>query len=219
MGNKVNPLGFRLAIDKNWHSLWFAADKKTYQKNLLEDFKIRRFLEEKLKMAGLAKVQIERLINKLKITLYVSRPGMVIGRGGSGLELLKKELCKLVSIPDPEKNLELEDVVEVKQPDLSAVLVAQRIAEQLEKRLPYRRVVTKAIERVMAAGAKGIKVVLTGRVAGAEIARRETFGDQGKTGTIPAQTLRADIDYASCPAFTRSGYVGVKVWIYKGEKE
>ncbi|MGB9706849.1 MAG: 30S ribosomal protein S3 [Microgenomates group bacterium] len=219
MGQKVNPLGFRLALDKDWRSCWFAADKKTYRKNLLEDIKIRKFLMEKLKLAGITRVQIDRSINKIKITLYVSRPGVVIGRGGTGLELLKKELCKLVSLPDPEKNLELEDIIEVKNPDLVAFLVAQRIAEQLEKRLPYRRVVAKAIERVMAAGAKGIKVVLSGRIAGAEIARKETFGDKGKTGTIPLQTLRADIDYAQVPAFTRSGYIGVKVWIYKGERE
>lgn len=219
MGRKVNPLGFRLVLDKDWRSKWFASDKKTYKKNLLEDIKIRKFLMEKLKLAGIVRAQIDRSINKLKITLYVSRPGVVIGRGGAGLELLKKELCKLVSIPNPEKNLELEDIVEVKNPDIVAFLVAQRIAEQLEKRLPYRRVVTKAIERVMAGGAKGIKVILSGRVAGAEISRRETFGDKGKTGTIPAQTLRADIDYAQIPALTRSGYIGVKVWIYKGEKD
>lgn len=218
MGQKVNPLGFRLALDKDWRSRWFATDKKIYQKNLLEDAKIRKFLLEKLKLAGVVRIQIDRFINKIKITLYVSRPGMVIGRGGSGLEILKKELCKLVSIPEPEKNLELEDIVEVKNPDLVAFLVAQRIAEQLEKRLPYRRVVTKAIERVMAAGAKGVKIILSGRIAGAEISRRETFGDKGKTGTIPAQTLRADIDYAQVPALTRSGYIGVKVWIYKGER-
>jgi len=218
MGQKVNPTGFRLTLSKDWRSHWFAADKKLYRKNLLEDLKIRNFLMERLKLAGIVRVQIDRSINKLKITLYVSRPGVVIGRGGSGLELLKKELCRIVSINDPEKNLELEDIVEVKNPELSAYLVAIRIAEQLEKRMPYRRVIAKTIERVMASGAKGIKIVLSGRIAGAEIARREKFGDKGKTGTIPTQTLRADIDYASLPAFTRSGYIGIKVYIYKGEK-
>lgn len=217
MGNKVNPLDFRLPLTKDWRSRWYAADKKTYQKNLWEDYQIREFLMKKLKPSGITRVQIDRSINKIKITLYVSRPGMVIGRGGSGLELLKKELAKLVSLPDPAKNLELEDIVEVKNPDLAAILVAGKIGEQLEKRLPYRRVVTKMIERVMAAGAKGIKVILAGRIAGAEIARRETFGDQGKSGNIPAQSLRADIDYAQLPALTRSGYIGIKVWIYKGE--
>lgn len=218
MGQKVNPIGFRLTLSKDWRSRWFAADKKLYKKNLLEDLKIRQFLMERLKLAGIVRVQIDRSINKLKITLYVSRPGVVIGRGGSGLELLKKELCKIVSFPDAEKNLELEDIVEVKNPELVAHLVATRIAEQLEKRLPYRRVVTKAIERVVASGAKGVKVVIAGRVAGAEISRTEKFGDKGKTGAIPTQTLRADIDYAQIPAFTRSGYIGVKVWIYRGEK-
>lgn len=219
MGHKVNPLGFRLPVDKDWRSRWFAPDDKTYKKYLLEDYKIRKFLEEKLKLAGLVRVQIDRSINKVKITLYVSRPGMVIGRGGKGLELLKQELCKIVSIPEPEKNLELEEIVEVKNPDLSAALVAQRIADQLVRRVPYRMAVEKAIERAKLAGAKGIKIVLGGRIAGIEIARREIFGDQGKSANVPTSTLRADIDYAEVPALTRSGYVGVKVWIYKGEKE
>ncbi len=218
MGQKVNPLSFRLPQQKDWKSRWFTADKKQYQENLLEDIKIRKFLMNKLKLAGLTQVQIERSINKMKILLFVSRPGVVIGRGGSGLELLKKELCKIVTIAQPEKNLEIE-AIEVKNPDLSAFLVAQRVAEQLEKRLPYRRVVNRAIENVMNAGAKGVKIVLSGRIAGAEISRREKFGDKGKTGNIPAQTLRADIDFASVPALTRSGFIGVKVWIYKGEKE
>lgn len=219
MGQKANSLGVRLPITKDWHSRWFAGGKKNYAKNLLEDFKIRKFLMEKLKLAGIVRVQIDRFINKMKITLYVSRPGIVIGRGGSGLELLKKELCQMVTLTQPEKNLELEDIVQIENPDLEAFLVASRVAEQLEKRLPYRRVITKTIERTMNAGAKGIKVIISGRVAGAEISRREKFGDQGKTGTIPAQTLRADIDFAGVPAFTRSGYIGVKVWIYRGEKE
>lgn len=219
MGHKVNPIGFRLPLDRDWKSRWFASDKQTYRRNLLEDVKIRRFLMNKLRLAGIVRVQIDRSINKVKISLYVSRPGVVIGRGGTGLELLKKELFKIVSTPDPEKNLELEDIIEVKNPDLSAQLIAVRIAEQLEKRMPYRRVVVKTIERVMASGAKGTKVILAGRIAGAEIGRTERFGDKGKTGTIPSGTLRADIDYAQVPALTRSGYIGVKVWIYKGEKE
>ena len=169
---------------------------------------------ERLKLAGIVRVQIQRFINKMKITLFVSRPGVVIGRGGSGLELLKKELVKLVSLPDPEKNLEL-DVVEIKEPELSARLVGSRIAEQLEKRIPHRRVVNKTIERVMSAGAKGIKVALAGRIAGAEIARTEVFHE----GKIPLQTLRAKIDYAETPALTKFGYIGVKVWIYLEEKE
>lgn len=219
MGQKVNPFSFRLPLTKDWKSRWFATNKIQYRKNLLEDVKIRRFLMGRLKLAGIVRVQIDRSINKLKITLFVSRPGVVIGRGGTGLELLKKELYKLVDIPDPKKNLELEDIIEVKNPELSAYLVAVRITEQLEKRLPYRRVVTKMIERVMGSGAKGIKVILAGRVGGAEISRIEKFGDRGKIGTIPSGTLRADIDYAQIPVLTRSGYIGLKVWIYKGEKE
>lgn len=214
MGQKVNPTGFRLPQSLDWQSRWFSDNKRRYQQNLLEDVKIRKFLMEKLKLAGIVRVQIDRLINKMKITLFVSRPGVVIGRGGSGLELLKKELLKKVSIPEPEKNLDL-DVVEIKNPELSAHLITLRIVEQLEKRLPYRRVVAKTIERVMAAGALGVRIVLSGRIAGAEIGRREKF-QQGK---VPLQTLRADIDYAQIPAFTKSGYIGVKVWIFKGEKE
>ncbi|MBM3205462.1 30S ribosomal protein S3 [Candidatus Shapirobacteria bacterium] len=218
MGQKVNPISFRMSQSRDWKSRWFSADKKQYQKNLLEDVKIRKFLFTKLKLAGLTKVQIERSINKMKIILHVSRPGVVIGRGGTGLEILKKEICQMVSMPQPEKNLEIE-AVEVKNPDLNAYLVGLKISDQLQKRMPYRRVVSKAIESTMAAGAKGIKIVLAGRIAGAEISRREKFGDRGKTGNIPAQTLRADIDFASVPVLTRSGFIGVKVWIYKGEEE
>ncbi len=218
MGQKVNPISFRLPYLKEWKSRWFSSGKKQYQNNLLEDFKIRKFLLNKLRLAGISQVQIERSINKMKIILFVSRPGVVIGRGGSGLELLKKDLCRIVAMAQPEKNLEIE-AVEVKSPDLVAYLVAQRIAEQLERRFPYRRVINRTIENVMASGAKGIKIVLSGRIAGAEISRREKFGDKGKTGNVPTQTLRADIDFASVPALTRSGFIGVKVWIYKGEKK
>ena len=216
MGQKVNPISFRIPQSRDWKSIWFSAGKNQYQKNLLEDVKIRKFLLNKLKLAGISQVRIERSINKMKVILHVSRPGVVIGRGGSGLEMLKKELCDMVSLIQPEKNLEIE-AVEVKNPDLNAYLVAQKIAQQLERRMPYRRVVGRTIENVMAVGAKGVKVVLSGRIAGAEISRQEKFGDKGKTGNIPSQTLRADIDFASVPALTRSGFIGVKVWIYKGE--
>lgn len=217
MGHKVNPVGFRLPDNKDWQSQWFAVDKKTYRHNLLMDVKIREFLMEKLKLAGIVRAQIERSINKMKIILYVSRPGVVIGRGGSGLEVLKKQLFQMVSINAPEKNLEIE-VVEIKNPELSAYLVAQRIGEQLEKRMPHRRVVSKTIERVMASGAKGIKIVVSGRINGAEISRTEKFGDQGKSANVPSQTLRANIDYAQLPAMTHAGYVGIKVWIYKEDE-
>jgi small subunit ribosomal protein S3 len=214
MGQKVNPLGFRLAVSKDWQSRWFAADKASYRRNLLEDFKIRKFLLERLKPAGIVRVQIDRLINKMKITLFVSRPGAVIGRGGSGLQQLKIDLVKIVDIADPEKNLDLDNVVEVRDAELSAYLINLRVKDQLEKRMPYRRVAVKTIERAMSSGAKGIRIILSGRVGGAEIGRTERFQD----GKVPLQTLRADIDFSKVPAFTKSGYVGIKVWIYKGEK-
>ncbi len=214
MAQKVNPFGFRLKESKAWKSRWFAKHPQQYRDNILEDHKVRRYLMNKLALAGIVEVQIDRSINKMKITLKVSRPGVVIGRGGSGLELLKKELIKMVSLPEPEKNLEL-DVEEVKDPELSARLVAVRVAQQLERRMPYRRVANKAVERVMNAGAEGVKIALSGRVGGTEVGRTETF----KKGAIPLQTLRAEIDYAQVPALTRFGYVGVKVWIYKGERE
>lgn len=214
MGQKVNPLGFRLALSKDWHSRWFAQSKKEYRENLLEDLKLRDFLMEKLQNAGVVRVQIDRLINKMKLRLHVSRPGVVIGRGGSGLELLKKELVKKVSIPDPEKNLEI-DVIEARESELSALLINLRVKDQLEKRMPHRRVVVKTLERAKAAGAKGIRIVLSGRVAGAEIGRTEKY----QLGAVPLQTLRANVDFSKTPAFTKSGFVGIKVWLYKGEKE
>jgi small subunit ribosomal protein S3 len=210
VGQKVNPYGFRLTHLKNWQSRWFASDPATYRQNLVEDVKLRKFLMTRLKLAGIVSVQIERSINKIKISLYVSRPGVVIGRGGTGLDLLKKELCQMVSIPEPEKNLEINPV-EVKEPELSAQLVAARIAEQLEKRMPHRRLMAKTVERVMGAGAKGVRITLAGRIAGAEIARTEKYTE----GKVPLQTLRAKIDYAMVPALTKSGYIGVKVWIYR----
>lgn len=212
MGQKVNPISFRIGNLYTWSSLWYASNKN-FKKTLLEDIALREYLMKRLRLAGIIGVKIERSINKIKIIPQVTRPGVVIGRGGSGLEELKKALCQKVSIPDPEKNLEISPE-EVKNPDISAFFVAQRIAEQLEKRMPHRYVIKKAIERTMSAGARGIKVRLAGRIGGAEIARRERFSE----GKIPLQTLRAKIDYAEIPAFTRSGYVGVKVWIYQGEE-
>jgi small subunit ribosomal protein S3 len=213
MGQKVNPVAFRIGISKTWRSRWFGG-KKRYSQNVLEDYRLRQFLYQRLKLAGLVRVEIERLIHQMKITLYVTRPGVVIGRGGTGLEELKKAILPLISLPEPEKNLQI-DVAEVKEPDLSAQLVVSRIANELERRLPHRRVVKRTMERVMGAGAKGVKIVLSGRIAGAEISRTEKYY-QGK---IPLSTLRADIDYAEMPAMTRSGYVGIKVWIYKGAKD
>lgn len=212
MGNKVHPIIFRIGGLYTWSSNWYA-NKKDFKKVLLEDVALRRFLMNKLKLAGIIGVKIERSINKIKIIPQVTRPGIVIGRGGSGLEELKKALAKMVSVPDPEKNLEISPE-EVKNPDLSAMFVAQKIAEQIVKRMPHRYIVKKAIERTMSAGAKGVKIILAGRIAGAEIARRETFS----RGKVPLQTLRARIDYAEVPALTRSGYVGIKVWVYQGEQ-
>jgi len=216
MGQKVNPKSFRMGNLYTWDSLWYAPNSG-YSQYLLEDVKLRKFLSEKLKAAGLVKIEIERSVNALKLRFHVSRPGVVIGRGGSNLDQLKQEIAKLLKINLNDKRamkIVIDDIVEVKQPDTSAKLVAERIADQLVKRLPQRRAVSQAIERAMGAGAKGIKIVLAGRINGAEIGRREKYGQ----GTVPTQTLRADIDYAHVPAKTRSGYVGIKVWVHKGEK-
>lgn len=216
MGHKVNPVGFRLGFAGSafgWQSQWFAK-KGDYGKYLLEDLAIRKFLDEKLKLAGLVLVKIERLRGRLKLTIQVSRPGVVIGRGGRGLEELKRELAGIVGEKSKElaKNLEI-DVEEVKNAELSARLVAQKVSFQIERRMPYRRVIGKVIDEVMAAGALGVKIILSGRIAGAEIARVEKF----LRGKVSLSTLEADVDYAEEPALTRSGYVGVKVYINRGE--
>lgn len=212
MGQKINPIGFRLGVGTTWESRWFASSKK-YQQNLQEDLKIRQLLMKKLRPASITKVEIERAVNKTKVIIYVSRPGVLIGRGGTGLSELKKFLLKELKIKD-ENNLEIVPM-DVKLPDLSAYLVAQNIAEQLIRRLPAARVMNQAVERVMRAGAKGVRVVISGRIGGAEIARREWKAQ----GSMPLHTLRSDIDFASFPALTKSGYVGVKVWINKGESK
>ncbi|MDO8499033.1 MAG: 30S ribosomal protein S3 [bacterium] len=210
MGQKINPIGFRLGIGAPWDSRWFASGKK-YGQNLLEDAKIRDLLMKKLRPAGISKIEIERAVNKIKIIIHVSRPGVLIGRGGVGLTELEKYLQRQLWIKD-EGRIEISPM-DVKTPDLSAYLVAQSIAEQLVRRMPAARIMNQAMERVMHAGAKGVKVVLSGRIGGAEIARRESKFK----GSVPLHTLRADIDFTSYPALTKSGYVGVKVWINKGE--
>lgn len=212
MGQKIHPVGFRLGISTTWQSRWFA-DEREYRKFVLEDLKIRQTLMKKLKPAGISSVEIERSINKLKIIIFVARPGVLIGRGGVGLSELKKFLMKELGIKD-ENSFEIVPM-EIKSADLSAYLVAQSIAEQLTKRLPAQRVMNQVKERVMRSGAKGVRIVLSGRIGGAEIARREWKQE----GTMPLHTLRADIDFAVYPALTKSGYVGVKVWINKGEVE
>ncbi len=209
MGQKVNPVGFRLEQIKNgpiWQSAWFASKKK-YAGLIGEDKKIRDFVGNKLYSAGVVTIRIERSVKKIKITLLVSRPGLVIGRGGKELEQLKKDLIKLLG-KNIKQNIELQ-VEEFKQPDLSAKLVAEKIAYQLTKRTPYRRAVLSAMERSIAAGAKGIKIILSGRINGAEIGRREKFSQ----GTVPLSTLKSHLDYHECPSATRSGYIGVKVYL------
>ncbi len=212
MGQKIHPVGFRMGISATWKSRWFAKGDK-YKTFVLQDLKIRDLLMRKLKPASIQSVEIERAVNKLKVIIFVSRPGVLIGRGGSGLTEIKKFLMKELKIKE-ENSLEIVPM-ELRSADLSAYLVAQSVAEQLAKRLPAQRVMNQAIDRVMRSGAKGVKVVVSGRIGGAEIARREWKS----AGTMPLHTLRADIDFSVYPALTKSGYVGVKVWINKGEVE
>lgn len=220
MGQKVNPIAYRLPLDPTgtWKSRWFATDHKRYAAYLGADIKLRQALMKRLAPASVSRVEIERSLRSMRIIIYVTRPGVVIGRGGSGLEDLKKYIYTILGVQQNNKNTPKIDlqVEEIKAPDLDAYLVATKVAEQLVKRLPARRIVKKTMERTMQAKAKGIKILLSGRVNGAEIARKEVYQYPG--GSVPLQTLRADIDYAAVPALTRSGYVGVKVWIYRGEK-
>lgn len=217
MGQKVNPVGFRTGTFLPWKSRWFADDVR-YRRYLLEDIKIRSALMERLKLAGITRVDIERLPKSVAITLTVSRPGVVIGRGGSGIEEIRKEILAIIKKLREEDVADLKvdlQVNEVKNPELSAHLVATRVAVELERRIPHRRVVGKAIERVMQAGALGVKVILSGRIGGSEISRVEKFHQ----GSVPTQTLRENIDYSQVPALLKRGYVGVKVYIHKKEEE
>ena len=213
MGQKVNPIGFRLETVKlspKWQSSWYAGKNK-YAIFLLEDKKIRDFLQKKLYSAGVVALRIERSNKKFKIIIVVSRPGLVIGRGGKELEILKKEIQKLISKANGKLNVEIQ-VEEFRNADLSAKLIAEKIAFQLTKRMPYRRVVLSAMEKSITAGAKGIKIILGGRINGAEISRREKFSE----GKVPLSTIKAHIDYFECPSLTRSGYIGVKVYLHLG---
>lgn len=207
MGQKINPTGFRVGRTLGWKSRWFS-DSGIYKDLLLEDIRIRKELMKKLLIAGITGVEIERQPKSISIIVTVSRPGVVIGRGGSGIEDLKKFIVSIVKTKEQKIDLKVN---EVKNHELSAHLVMERIVMDLEKRIPHRRSVTKAMDRVMAAGAGGIKIVLGGRINGAEISRVEKFHQ----GSVPTQTLREDIDYAEKPALTRRGYVGVKVWIHR----
>jgi small subunit ribosomal protein S3 len=208
MGQKTNPFGFRLGIIKTWDSKWFA--QKNYAKFLHEDLTIKRFLKERLHQAGISKIEIERAANKdkrAKINIYTSRPGLVIGRKGAEVENLKRELQK---ITDKEVIL---NITEIKRPEIDAQLVAENIALQLERRVSFRRAMKRNVSQALKFGAKGIKAMCSGRLAGAEMARTEWY----REGRVPLQTIRADIDYGTTTARTKYGVIGIKVWVFKGE--
>ena len=206
MGQKVNPNGLRVGVIKDWESRWYAK-KNEFGDTLVEDYELREYLLETLAPAGVPKVEIERDAKRVRINIHVAKPGMVIGRGGADIEKLKATLEKKVG-----KSVSL-NIIEIKNPDVNAQLVAENIAAQLERRISFRRALKQAIGRAMKLGAKGIKCQASGRLGGAEIARSETY----KEGTIPLQTIRADIDYGFAEAKTTYGRIGVKVWIYTGE--
>lgn len=213
MGQKVNPQILRLGPIYNWNSRWF--DDRRYKELVLQDFKIRKALMERLRPAGIARVEIERSINNLRITAFVSKPGMVIGRAGTGLEELEKFLLNTIGAKkDGKKTPKIEIRVEqVKEPNLDPYLVARNIADQLARRIKHKRAMSQAVERVMGAGAKGVRIVLSGRIAGAEIGRREMI----QKGTVPLSTIREYVNFASVPSLTKKGYIGVKVWINRPE--
>ena len=207
MGQKVNPKGFRVGVIKEWDSKWYA-NKKDFSELLVEDHKIRQLVKKEVYDAGISDIEIERAVNNLKITIFTAKPGMVIGKGGSGIEELKKKIEKVA----PGKRT-IINVEEIKYQDLNAQLVAENIASALENRVAFRRAMKQPIQRTMRAGAKGIKTMVSGRLGGADMARSEGYSE----GTIPLQTLRADIDYGFAEADTEYGKIGCKVWIYKGE--
>ncbi len=206
MGQKVHPHGLRVGVIKDWDSKWYA-DKKNFGDNLVEDYEIRKYLKKSLFSAGIAKIEIERNDNKVRIHIHTAKPGVVIGKGGAEKDKIKAQVEKLIG-----KNV-IIDIVEVKNAEVNAQLVAENIAAQLERRISFRRAMKQVMQRAMKMGAKGIKTCCSGRLGGAEIARSEHYHE----GTIPLQTLRADIDYGFYEADTTYGKIGVKVWIYKGE--
>ena len=212
MGQKVHPKGFRLGIVFNWSSRWFFSSKKNYREALLSDAKIRESLMKKLAYAAVTQVDIERAIKKITVIIFSVKPGVIIGRGGKGLEEVRNFILQFLPNTKNKKEMKVEIKIEpVKRPYLNAYYVAQSIAEKLVKNFPHRMVVHQAMDRVMEAGAKGVKIQLGGRIGGAEISRREKYFE----GTVPTSTIREEIDYAAYPSLTRSGYVGVKVWIAK----
>ena len=206
MGQKVNPHGLRVGIIKDWDAKWYAS-KKDFADMLVEDVKLREMLKEKLFHAGISKIEIERAANRIKVNIIFRKPGIVIGKGGTGADSLKKTIEQFT------KKATILNIVDIKSPDTDAQLVAENIAAQLERRISFRRAMKQAMQRTMRAGAKGIKTMVSGRLGGADIARSEGYHE----GTIPLQTLRADIDYGFAEANTTFGKLGVKVWIYKGE--
>ena len=205
MGQKVNPHGLRVGVIKDWDSKWYAEGD--FADNLVEDYNIRTYLKKKLYSAGVSKIEIERASDRVKVIIYTAKPGVVIGKGGAEIEVTKKELAKLT-----DKKV-MVDIKEIKRPDRDAQLVAENIAQQLENRVSFRRAMKSCMGRTMKQGAKGIKTSCSGRLGGADMARTEFYSE----GTIPLQTLRADIDYGFAEANTTYGKVGVKVWIYEGE--
>ena len=206
MGQKVHPHGFRVGIISDWDSRWYAEDN-AFGDNIVEDYKIRKFLKKTLFQAGISKIEIEKASNKVRINIFAAKPGIIIGRGGSEIEKLKAQLVAML-----KKDVAI-NIVEVKRPDMDAQLVAENIASQLERRISFRRAMKSCMQRAMKMGAKGIKTNCSGRLGGAEIARSEHYHE----GTIPLQTIRADVDYGFWEADTTYGKIGVKVWIYKGE--
>lgn len=206
MGQKINPHGFRVGVIRDWDSKWYA-DKEDFGDLLVEDHEIRKYIKKKLYISGISKIEIERAASRIKINIYTSKPGMVIGRGGSGVEQLRLEVEKITN-----KSVVI-NVEEIKVAELDAQLVAENIAGQLERRVSFRRAMKQSMQRTMRTGAKGIKTIVSGRLGGADMARTEGYSE----GTIPLQTLRADIDYGFAEANTTYGKLGVKVWLYKGE--
>jgi small subunit ribosomal protein S3 len=205
MGQKVNPIGFRLKVNKDWDSRWFAG--KSYQETLLQDLEIRKYLEKRLKSAYISKIVIERPANKPIVNLYSGRPGLIIGKKGTDIELLRKDLAKFLG-----RDVQI-NIVEIRKPEIEAKLVAQNVASQLEKRVAFRRAMRRVVQSALRFGAEGIRINCSGRLGGAEIARMEWY----REGRVPLHTLRADIDYGEAEALTTYGVIGIKVWIYKGE--
>jgi small subunit ribosomal protein S3 len=205
VGQKVSPVGLRIGVIRDWESKWYAD--KDYGTLLMEDVKIREYLKEKLKESAVSHIEIERAANRVNVTIHTAKPGMVIGKGGAEVEVIRGYLSKMTN-----KKVHI-NIQEIKNPELDAILVAESIAQQLERRVSFRRAMKQAIQRTMRSGAKGIKTAVSGRLGGAEIARSEGYSE----GTVPLHTLRADIDYGTAEAHTTYGRIGVKVWIYRGE--